>query len=194
MRLPDTYRDTFARPMGRLIPDDMVGVDAIHQVLSGHDPVVTVGDRTTERVLEYDIHIDIQIVDGIEQRKARTVPGDAHHIIRCQNPTSCITSDAVSAIRQGYDIWKRHDRYRSDSESTSDIRRRYDARQSIRILVSGEEDLLLLPALILAPYDAVLLYGQPNEGLVVVYADDATKRRGEHLMSLLKGDDETVAG
>lgn len=170
MRLPDSRRGAFAKPMGMLIADDDVNADAIRGALSGHDPVVAVGDRTTERMLGYGISPDLQIVDGIEQRMARPAPGDAYHTIRCNNPPSCITSEAVSAIRRGYDIQK-----------------------PVRILVSGEEDLLLLPALIYAPDGAALLYGQPNRGLVVVYADDASRRQGRDLMSLLEGDDETVA-
>ena len=170
MRLPDIHRGAFAKPMGTLIPDDEVSLSVIRSMLSGHDPVVTVGDRTTERMLGYNIPLDIQIVDGVEQRMARPAPGDTYHTIRCNNPTSCITPEAVSAIRRGYDI-----------------------RKPVRILVSGEEDLLLLPALIYAPDGAALLYGQPNQGVVVVYADDASRRRGRDLMSLLEGDDETVA-
>lgn len=170
MRLPEGYRGAFTKPMGTLIPDDTVSQSEMRRVLSGHDPVVTVGDRTTERMLEYSIPLDLQIVDGVEQRMARPAPGDTYYTIRCNNPTSCITSEAVSAIRRGYGI-----------------------RKPVRILVSGEEDLLLLPALIYAPEGAVLLYGQPNQGVVVVYADDTSRRRGRDLMSLLEGDDETVA-
>lgn len=170
MRLPEVHRGAFAKPMGTLIPDDAVSTSAIRKALSGHDTVVTVGDRTTERMLGYGIPLDLQIVDGVEQRMTRPAPGDAYHTIRCNNPASCITPEAVSAIRRGYDI-----------------------RGPVRILVSGEEDLLLLPALIHAPDRAVLLYGQPNCGMVIVYADDASRRRGRDLMSLLEGDDETVA-
>ena len=170
MRLPETHRGEFAKPMGTLIPDDAVSPEVIRKVASDRSPVVTVGDRTTERMLGYSIPVDLQIVDGVEQRMARPAPGDTYYTIRCDNPASCITQEAVSAIRRGYDIQK-----------------------PVRILVSGEEDLLLLPALIYAPEGAVLLYGQPNQGVVVVYADYTSKCRGWYLMDLLEGDDETVA-
>ena len=41
------------------------------------------------------------------------------------------------------------------------------------IVVEGEEDLAVLPCLLMAPEDGVILYGQPNEGLVFVNVMDA---------------------
>ena len=38
----------------------------------------------------------------------------------------------------------------------------------VRITVFGEEDLLVLPVCIHAPDNSIVLYGQPNEGLVLV--------------------------
>ena len=57
----------------------------------------------------------------------------------------------------------------------------------MRILVSGEEDLLLVPALARAPAGAILMYGQPGEGLVVVRADERSKEKARRLMALLEG-------
>jgi len=38
---------------------------------------------------------------------------------------------------------------------------------SIRIEVDGEEDLAFIPCMLLAPDDAVIVYGYPNRGLVL---------------------------
>jgi uncharacterized protein (UPF0218 family) len=38
----------------------------------------------------------------------------------------------------------------------------------VRLSVNGEEDLLVIPVCIHAPENAIVLYGQPNEGLVIV--------------------------
>ena len=38
----------------------------------------------------------------------------------------------------------------------------------VRIIVNGEEDLLTVPACIYSPDNHMLLYGQPNEGIVSV--------------------------
>jgi uncharacterized protein (UPF0218 family) len=43
--------------------------------------------------------------------------------------------------------------------------------------VEGEEDLLTLVAMAVAPLGSFVIYGQPGEGLVVVEVDDAAKNR-----------------
>ena len=49
----------------------------------------------------------------------------------------------------------------------------------------GEEDLAVLPCLLVAPEDAVILYGQPNEGLVFVNVSDG-KDKAAKLMTYFK--------
>ena len=43
------------------------------------------------------------------------------------------------------------------------------------ILVDGEEDLLAIPAVLESPDNALVIYGQPSEGLVVVTASAEKK-------------------
>ena len=118
------------------MPDTEVNAERISGVVAGAAAVVTVGDRTTERVLEYGILPDIQIVDGMERRQPRAPPDTSVRTIRCDNPAAHITSGAMAAIADAY-----------------------AADAPVRILVSGEEDLLLVPALACAPLGAVLMYG-----------------------------------
>lgn len=164
MKLPRRHRHLFREPMGDLLPDAEADAERISGAVAGAAAVVTVGDRTTERVLEYGILPDIQIVDGVERRSPRAPPGAAARTVHCSNPAAHITAEAISAIT---------DAYASDAP--------------VRILVSGEEDLLLIPALAHAPSGAVLMYGQPGEGLVVVRADGRSKERARRLMALLEG-------
>jgi hypothetical protein len=58
-----------------------------------------------------------------------------------------------------------------------------DSHKQIRLEVQGEEDLLALPVLAYYPEDAVLFYGQPNEGLVVV----SSKKAREKAREILRG-------
>ena len=140
------------------------------QELAGAAFVVTVGDRTTERMLEFGIVPQIQVVDGVEQRQKRPAPGGSHATVTCRNPAAHITDEATSAIVQAY---KRS--------------------EPIRILVSGEEDLLVVPALAYAPHKATIMYGQPGVGLVIVKVDEVSRRRALEMMELLERDDDTVA-
>lgn len=51
------------------------------------------------------------------------------------------------------------------------------------IEVDGEEDLLALPAMLLAPLDAFVIYGQYKLGMVVVQVTEAIKSQAKQLLS-----------
>lgn len=44
------------------------------------------------------------------------------------------------------------------------------------VIVEGEEDLLTLPVIVLAPTGSVVVYGQPREGIVIVEVTEERKR------------------
>jgi uncharacterized protein (UPF0218 family) len=52
-----------------------------------------------------------------------------------------------------------------------------------KIIVEGEEDLAALPALMLAPEGALVLYGQPGEGIVAVRAGRESASRAREIYS-----------
>ncbi|MBI3577423.1 pantetheine-phosphate adenylyltransferase [Candidatus Gottesmanbacteria bacterium] len=51
------------------------------------------------------------------------------------------------------------------------------------ILIDGEEDLLVLPAIIYAPLGGLVYYGQPNRGMVEVVVNGVTKKTAEKLLT-----------
>lgn len=170
MILPERHRRLFSDPMGELVAEPQVSRDYMLERIRDAPRIVTVGDRTTERMLSYGITPDVQIVDGLEKRQDRSLPLGLADAIRCSNPPAHITDEAVAAIIRAYGM---------------------DAPVCIR--VDGEEDLLVLPALIHAPEGTLLMYGQPDRGLVLVRADAAAKNRAARMMEYMEGDDETVA-
>ena len=109
--------------------------------------MITVGDRTTENMINLGIIPEVQIVDGLEKRDKRLVPTDdiVNTNLSCKNPPGEITE-----------------------ESTQVIQKAFSSKPPVRITVDGEEDLLVLPVCVFAPENSVVMYGQPNEGLVVV--------------------------
>ena len=56
----------------------------------------------------------------------------------------------------------------------------------IRLTVNGEEDLLVLPVCIHAPENSVILYGQPNKGLVLVQITTEIRNKAQALLDLMK--------
>ena len=51
------------------------------------------------------------------------------------------------------------------------------------IFVDGEEDLLAIPAVLESPDNALVVYGQPSEGLVVVTVSPQTKSDVRKIMN-----------
>ncbi len=144
MKLADENRGKFKEPLGMLVPDQDVTCDMI-QEMAQRSAIITVGDATTQRVLDCGITPAVHIVDGLEKRSKRDPPSSACLQMQCTNPPGEITQDAVSVIRQAV-----------------------SSREPVRVLVHGEEDLLVLPVCIHASLGSTILYGQPNQGLVVV--------------------------
>ena len=52
----------------------------------------------------------------------------------------------------------------------------------VTIIVDGEEDLAVIPLVIAAPLASVVLYGQPNEGVVLRVIDDRAKAAARNLL------------
>ncbi|MHA2213848.1 MAG: DUF359 domain-containing protein, partial [Candidatus Thorarchaeota archaeon] len=50
------------------------------------------------------------------------------------------------------------------------------------IVVEGEEDLMGFPAVLLAPEDSVMLYGQPGVGIVWVPVNDENRKLARGLL------------
>jgi uncharacterized protein (UPF0218 family) len=51
------------------------------------------------------------------------------------------------------------------------------------IVVEGEEDLMGFPAVLLAPDDAAVLYGQPDVGIVWIPVNDENKKIARDLLN-----------
>ena len=65
MQLPDDLRDQLKNPLGNLISDNDPNKENIIKKNSTESIIITVGDRTTENLLQLGIKPQIQIVDGL---------------------------------------------------------------------------------------------------------------------------------
>ena len=54
--------------------------------------------------------------------------------------------------------------------------------ENVTIFVDGEEDLVPIPLILMAPLGTILLYGQPNEGLIVREIDIPAKTRARRFL------------
>jgi len=148
LQLPDDLRDQLKNPLGNLIKDNDPNKETTLKKIHAESIIITVGDRTTENMLQLGLKPQVQIIDGLEKRNQRLVPKDdtINTNLSCKNPPGEITE-----------------------ESTQVIQKAFSCESPVRITVDGEEDLLVLPVCIFAPENSVVMYGQPNEGLVIVH-------------------------
>ena len=146
MHLPENIRNQLKIPLGDLIKD--VNKENILSKISSESIVITVGDRTTENMIDLGIRPQIQVIDGLEKRNQRNIPIDKtiRTELTCKNPSGEITEESIQTIQNAF-----------------------SCERPVRIIVKGEEDLLVIPVCIFAPENSVVMYGQPNEGLVFVH-------------------------
>ena len=164
MKLPENLRDQLKTPLGDLIKEENVNKENILSKIGSESLVITVGDRTTENMINLGIIPEVQIVDGLEKRDKRLVPTDdtVNTNLSCKNPPGEITE-----------------------ESTQVIQKAFSSKPPVRIIINGEEDLLVLPVCILAPENSVVMYGQPNEGLVVVHITPEIRAKVQKILDVM---------
>lgn len=164
MKLPENLREKLKIPLGKLILEEQTTKENILQEITHDSFIITVGDATTEKMINFGIMPCLQIVDGQEKRVTRELPisSKVRTNLTCENPATEITSQAIDVIKKAF-----------------------ESPTPVRILVTGEEDLLVLPACLYAPENAIVMYGQPNEGLVVVHVNAEIRNKTKSLLELM---------
>ena len=143
------------KPLGQLVPGTPTETMPRLKILVQQrkpSKITTVGDVVSRETLATGIQVNLRIVDQLTLRK-RISPVEikAERTYRVKNPAGVITKEAWDTIKEAL----------KDREAL--------------ILVDGEEDLLAIPAVLESPDNALVVYGQPSEGLVVITASPQTK-------------------
>ncbi len=161
MKLPNNLRNQLKVPLGILLPDNQVNKENVSQYIGTNSFIITVGDATTEKILKLGITPSLQIIDNFEKRtKRNTLALDiAARVVSCNNPAGEITNESITAIKNAF-----------------------KSKIPVRIIITGEEDLLVIPVCIFAPNNSVVMYGQPNEGLVIVQIDDKIRKKTQLIL------------
>jgi len=151
-------------PLGVLLPETQADKSHIEKYLSENSYIISVGDRTTEKMINFGLIPSLQIIDGQEKREKREPPKlDNATELTVDNPAAEITPQSIEIIKKAFTL-----------------------QFPVRIFVNGEEDLLVLPVCIHAPENAVVLYGQPNQGLVIVRITPEIRNKVQGLLDLME--------
>ena len=105
MKLPDSLRDQLKIPLGLLLPIGQDNKKNIQKYISDDSYVITVGDRTTEKMIEYGIIPSLQIIDGFEKRQKREFPKlGTESELKIDNPAGEITLQSIEIIKKSIEM------------------------------------------------------------------------------------------
>jgi GTP-dependent dephospho-CoA kinase len=153
--LPKEHRKLFKNPFGELHRD----IDTVIPLLANRI-IYTVGDVVTHNLQKRGIIPAIAVVDGQTMRlPCNPIPDLISKRVHVINPPGTLTDDLIHALEQAVN-------------STP-----------VMIIVEGEEDLAVIPLVIAAPDGAVILYGQPHEGVVIRTVDAGAKAAARKLLN-----------
>jgi GTP-dependent dephospho-CoA kinase len=155
LTLPEKYRKIFQEPFGELHRN----IDEIIPIISG-STLYAVGDVVTHNLQKKGITPAVAVVDGFTMRlPCKRLPEFQGECIRVKNPAGTITDDLIRALNHAI------------------------LHPPSTVIVDGEEDLAVIPLVIAAPVGAIVLYGQPHQGVVLRRINQEAKETALHFLT-----------
>lgn len=166
-RVTPELRTRFKEPFGTLIKGEpSETISAVKELIEAEKPsrLISVGDIVSSNLHENNVHPQLTIIDKKYLRK-QTVPEEEHveKTVYVDNPQGTITQEAINAIKEAL-----------------------EKNEHTHIVVDGEEDLLVLIAVLYAPETAFVVYGQPYSGIVLVKATLEKKGQAREFLNVMK--------
>jgi uncharacterized protein (UPF0218 family) len=100
---------------------------------------------------------DVKIFDGrVKRKKIKKI---LSYSLKCKNPRGTIQKEVWQIIKKAI-------------------------KENKNVFVEGEEDLLVIPAVLLAPKNSLVVYGLPKRGICVIKVDERMKNKIKNLLKL----------
>ena len=165
-RLPPTLRFDFARPRGLIIKGDFT------KIIPGNLPsIACIGDVVSRYCINWAgphvRSIVVLVLDGSTRReKLGTYPNlQGYTIIKTSNPRGTVAAGAARRL-------------------CSALRGSHGSR--VALIVSGEEDMLALPAISCSMLGGLVVYGVPGIGAALIRVSRATRWEASGRLLLLR--------
>jgi len=165
--LTPELRMKLKEPFGTLIqgsPEETMS--KLKEIVEKEKPpkIISVGDVVSRNLHKHNIQPQLTVVDNISLRDQVMPQEEAvEKTVSVDNPQGTITQEAIFAIKEALE---------SDEHT--------------HIVVRGEEDLFTLIAVLYAPENAFVVYGQPYSGIVVVKVSSERKDRVQKILNAMK--------
>ena len=167
LTLTPQLRLELKNPLGMLIkgPPKQT-MEKIRLLIQKQKPTktISVGDIVTQNLAENHIPIQVIIIDNKALRQViQPIEVETQKTIHIKNPPGTITPEAWTLVQEAI-----------------------QQNQITKVLVDGEEDLLTLVAVIQAPANSLVIYGQPYEGVVAIKVTAQTKKKMQKIIDAMQ--------
>jgi len=156
--LTDTLRNELKKPQGLLIEGPFKDtMKNLKKIINKEKPstIISVGDIVSKQMIKHGLFPNVLIVDNKTMRKPiPPVVVETDQTFYAINPPGTITKEAWDVIKQAMEHVGR-----------------------TKVIIEGEEDLLTLVTVISAPEHSIVIYGQPEKGIVVVKVNKETREK-----------------
>jgi uncharacterized protein (UPF0218 family) len=100
---------------------------------------------------------NVKIFDGrVKRKKIKKI---LSYSLKCKNPRGTIQKEVWPIIKRAI-------------------------KENKNVFVEGEEDLLVIPSILLAPKNSLVVYGFPKKGICAIKVDQKMKRKIKNLLKL----------
>jgi hypothetical protein len=169
LRLPEALREDLKKPLGILVrgtPQETM--ENLRRFLEEKKSkiLIAVGDFTAKNILEAGLPLKVAVIDNKVMRReiAPWFPSGWRRL-QVENPPAMIKAKAWDALEAAIRL-----------------------NRGAVVIVEGEEDLLTLPVIVLAPKGSVVVYGQPKEGIVIVEVTEERKQWSLKFLEKMEGE------
>ena len=163
---PEQRRE-LKNPLGQLITGSpKETMLKLSQIVNEQKPpiIAAVGDMVSKNMTEHHIPVHIVIVDNkILREDIKPVQIETKTTLHVNNPPGTLTPEAWTTFQEALKKTK-----------------------PTKVQVQGEEDLFTLVAVALAPDKSLVVYGQPNQGLVAVTVNKETRRKAQLIIDAMQ--------
>lgn len=163
LQLPSKIRYLLREPLGKIIEGTeetiLETAQKAKKYIEEKQPsmLISVGDIATESLENAGAKIDFSIIDFKTQRNKEVTLSFTSEKKYKNNPGT-ISGRAIHIF-------------------SSKLKKFFSQKGKQQLLISGEEDLIALPAILLAPLGAMVVYGQFKLGLVIVEVTEEMKKQ-----------------
>jgi phosphopantetheine adenylyltransferase/uncharacterized protein (UPF0218 family) len=165
LKLPTNLREKLRHPIGKALTD----INKINECITKQSLLISVGDIVTKSLKEIHCEPDIAIID----LKTRRQVMDKNLLEEYKKKEKRMYANEAGTIqKEVVNVYKKA------------IKNNIENQKKQTIIIDGEEDLLTLPAILLAPLHSIVCYGQFDLNALILV--EVTEEKKNFVSGLLQ--------